>query len=109
MRAAFPDIEGIVPISLSIFIAWGVWIIVYVLWSLSSIWIYLERFGNNWINAVIAGSLTTIPVYGLFWLALFLMNLAKVDVIAIALPLAWFELIVAALILSWRKEKFDRT
>jgi len=102
MRAAYPENNEIVPINVPVILAWGIWVTIYLFWATSSIWIYFERFGTTIRNAVIAGSLATIPAYGLFWLALYLMNLATAKVILIALPMAWFELIVVALIVRSR-------
>lgn len=105
MRAAYPENADIVPITVPVILAWGIWIAIYLFWATSSIWIYCERFGATIRNAVIAGSLATLPAYGLFWLALYLMNLATADVILIALPMAWFELIVVALIVRSRMNR----
>ena len=107
VRAAYPDAEGIVPINLPVILAWGVWVTIYLFWAISSIWIFLERFGTSIRDSLLAGSLATIPIYGLFWLALYLMNLMTVDVIIIALPMAWVELIVAALIVRNRMKKLS--
>jgi len=105
MRADHPFATDILPLDLVTNLFWGIWIIVYVLWSLSYIWAILAHFGDNIVNALVAGLLAAIPVYGLFWLALYLMNIARMDVIAIALPLACFELCVASLLVLWRRKR----
>ena len=105
MRAAFPNVEDIVPITWPVVIAWGVWVTIYLAWFVSIIWIFFERFGTTVNIALIAGSMATIPVYGLFWLALYLMSLTTPMIILIALPLAWIELLIAAMIIRSRMIK----
>jgi len=102
IRATYPDGSDVLPVNIGVLLAWGVWVTIYLLWSASSIWIFLERFGASRKNAIISGSLCTIPTYGLFWLALYLMDFVEPDVIFVALPLAWVELIGVALIIQFR-------
>ena len=40
-------------------------------------------------------------VFVILWLGLYNMNIATIDVLAIALPMAWAEMVVAALIVWW--------
>jgi hypothetical protein len=42
-------------------------------------------------------------IFLIFWLGAFNMNLATPIILAVALPLAWVEMVVAAMIVRWGK------
>lgn len=107
MRAALPEVENVAPMSISVFLIWGVWDTILLLFATGFAWLYLERFGFGVRNALVAGTLFWLGVFGLLWLAIYNMNLATLDVLAVALPFAWLEQIVAALIVDWGMRKFD--
>lgn len=106
MRNAFPQLPDIVPMNLPIFLSWGVWDMLLVLVVSSFTWLYLERFGGGGRNAVRAGTLVWLAIFGILWLGLLNMNLATLRVVLTALPLAWFEMVVAALIVDWCRTRF---
>jgi hypothetical protein len=105
MKAAFPQIPGIAPMNIPVFLSWGVWDTI-VLCSVSGFaWLYLDRYGNNLRNAIVAGSIVWLSIFVTLWLGLFNMNLATPGIVAAMLPWAWVEMVVAALIvLHFRRQ-----
>jgi len=55
---------------------------------------------------VIAGTFVWLGIFGILWLGLLDMNLATLEILAIALPLSWLELVVAGLIVQFGMARF---
>lgn len=107
LREAHPLIEGVAPMNFGVFAVWGLWDTILVLAFTGFIWIFCDRFGAR-LSTLLAG--TTFfwaSVFVILWVGLFNMRLAPMSVLYIALPLAWIELIVAALIIRWGRSKFQ--
>ncbi len=100
MRAAFPQIADVAPMNLPVFLVWGIWDTILVAAATVIPWMALDRFGNSIRNAVLAGAAVWVTIFGILWLGLFNMNLATPGILAAALPLALFEMVVAALIVG---------
>ena len=105
MREALSDVANVAPMNLPVFLIWGVWDTILLLAVAGFVWLFLERFGEGFVQAVIAGSLIWIAIFGILWLGLYNMNLATPEILAIALPLAWLEMVVAALIVRWGRRR----
>ena len=99
MREALASVADVAPMSLPVFLIWGIWDTILLIAVTGFVWLYLERFGWTRSNALLAGSLVWGAIFGILWLGLYNMNLATPAILAIALPLSWLELVVAALIL----------
>ena len=106
MRNAFPQLPDIVPMNLPVFMSWGVWDTLLVFAVTGFSWMYFDRFGGGTKNAIQAGTLVWLAIFGVLWLGLLNMNLATPRVLLTALPLAWFEMIVAALIVDLCRRRF---
>ena len=102
MRAAFPETAGVAPMDWGVFLIWGLWDAVLVLAITGFVWLFLDRFGAGLSQAIAAASLFWLAVFGILWVGIFNMGLAPWPVLAVALPLAWLEMAVAALIVRWR-------
>lgn len=96
MRATLATVPGVAPMDLAVFLIWGVWDTLLVVMIVLFTWLYAQAFGASLRSAVIAGTLSWLFFFVLFWLALFNMNLAEPATLAVALPLAWFELVIAS-------------
>ena len=107
MREAFPQVEGIAPMNLPVFAIWGAWDAILVLAVTGFVFLFLERFGNGLLQAIMAGSLIWTAIFVILWLGLFNMNIATGAILAIALPLSWLEMVVAALIVNWGMRYFQ--
>lgn len=107
MREAFPQIEGIAPMNLPVFAIWGAWDAILVLAVTGFVFLFLDRFGNGLLQALVAGSLIWTAIFVILWLGLFNMNIATGAILAIALPLSWLEMVVAALIVNWGMRYFQ--
>ncbi len=100
MREAFPQFSDIAPMSVGIFMVWGLWDSILVFSITGFSWLFFERFGYSLRNAVIAGTLFWLAVFVILWLGLLNMNLATPTILMTALPLAWLEMTVAAIIVG---------
>ena len=87
--------------SVSIFLIWGIWDSILVVVATGFAWMFLERFGTTARNAILAGTALWITIFVILWLALYNMNLATPRIALTALPLAWIEMVGAALIVRW--------
>ncbi|MEO1017248.1 MAG: hypothetical protein AAFY56_06085 [Pseudomonadota bacterium] len=106
LRESFPQIPTVAPMNLGVFAIWGIWDTILVFATTGFAWLYLERFGRGWRQAVIAGTLVWLAIFVILWLGLFNMGLATWAILMIALPLSWLEMVVAALIVNWGMLRF---
>lgn len=100
MREALPQIPDVAPMDIQVFLIWGIWDLLLILAATIIPWLVLQQFGNHLRHAIMAGFGVWLTVFGLLWLGLFNMNLATLTILAVALPLALLEMLVAALIVS---------
>jgi hypothetical protein len=98
MRETLSMVPNVAPMNLVVFSIWGVWDTALVLMIMTVCWLYSERFGHDLKSSLIAGTICWLFFFVLFWLAMINMNLSNVHTAAIALPLAWFEQVVACAI-----------
>ena len=101
MREAFPMVPDVAPMNLPVFMIWGVWDTILVLTATLLPWMAMKIFGASALRAVLYGTGVWMPVFVILWLGLYNMNMATVGVLAVALPMAWVEMVVAALIVWW--------
>ncbi len=108
MRAAFPQIDNVAPMSWQVFALWGVWDTILVFSVTGFVWLILDRFGDRRRNAIVAGTLFWLSVFVILWLGIWNMNLTTPAVVTVALLLSWLEMVVAALIVNWGRQRFGR-
>lgn len=101
MREAFPMVPNVAPMNLPVFMIWGVWDTILVLTATLLPWMTMKVFGASALRAVLYGTGVWMSVFVILWLGLYNMNMATVGVLAVALPMAWVETVVAALIVWW--------
>ncbi len=95
MRAAFPDSLNVAPMDVGVFLSWAVWDTLLVLSVTLGAWLALRHFGQGLANVLSIGTGIWAAIFGILWLGLFNLNLAPASVLAVALPLAWLEMVVA--------------
>lgn len=100
LQGAFPDDPGVAAITPTIFAIWVVWDMVLVLAATGYVWLHLSFAGTTFGQAAAAATWFTLAVFGLLWLGVVNMGLAPAQMLAV-LPLAWAELMGAALIVRW--------
>lgn len=101
MHDAFPTLTDVAPMDLKVFAIWGIWDTILVMAVTTTSWLALEKFGAK--TKVVLTTATGIwaGIFVILWLGLFNMNLATVSILAVALPLAWIEMVVAVFIVRW--------
>jgi hypothetical protein len=97
-RETLAMVPEVAPMNISVFLVWGLWDTLLVVMTVALYWLVAERFGAGWPSVIAAGTLGWLFFFVLFWLAMLNMNLTDTSIAAIALPLAWFELVVASAI-----------
>lgn len=105
LHAAFPERPEIAQMDWVIFSIWGVWDLILILAATGFFWIWLERFGASIRQVILAASAFTVTVFGLLWLGVANMGLAPYSMIAVALPLAWLEQVIACGIVAWAMKR----
>ena len=100
LHAAFPGDAEVAPMSLGIFVVWGLWDLVLIAAATGFFWLWLERFGDGLRQIVYASAAFSLTVFGLLWLGVANMGLAPYTMIVVALPLAWAEQGIACWIVA---------
>jgi hypothetical protein len=100
MREQLSMIPEIGSVSLLSFSIWGIWAEVLTALVVFMFWLIAQRFGNTVRNAILAGTVSWLFFFVLFWVAQVNLGLASVSLAAAALPLAWIEMVVASWIAS---------
>ena len=101
MREAFPGLSDVAPMNIPVFLIWGVWDTIMVITATLLPWMAMQLFGATPMRFVVYGTGVWLGVFVILWLGLYNMNLATPGILAVALPLAWLEMVVAALIVWW--------
>lgn len=101
LKQAYPQISGVAAMDVTIFAIWGLWDTLLWLGICGFSWLYLERFGSTLSRALQAGTLFWLIAFVLLWVGVYNMGLSKPNILAIALPLSWLEMVIAALIMRW--------
>jgi hypothetical protein len=101
MRDNLVGVRDAAPMNLPVFLIWGIWDTILVLAATGFAWLILERFGTSLRVTIGAGTTIWAAIFLILWLGLWNMNLASLPIIAVALPLAWIEMVVAAGIVRW--------
>lgn len=101
LHETFPDRADIAPFTLPIFGLWSIWDTWLVFAATGFFWLYLNWAGSTIRQSLIAATVFTITVFGLLWFGIANMGLAPMRFFWTALPLAWVEQAVAALIVMW--------
>lgn len=96
LLAAFPDTDGIAPVSLSILASWGIWTFIFVYASTATYWMYFDRNGASIQNLLVISFMFTLVTIGLVWLAIANMGLAPLHLLFYAFPLGLVEQIISA-------------
>jgi hypothetical protein len=107
-REALPMVPDVAPMNLPVFLIWGLWDTLIVLAITLSSWLVFERFGYAKGTAVLAGTAVWVAIFVVLWVALLNLNLTTITIALVALPLAWVEMVIAALIALWCLERRQR-
>lgn len=99
LKQTYPQIDGVADMNLWIFLIWGTWDTVLWLGICAFSWFFLERFGDSVRQAILAGTLFWMVAFLLLWVGIWNMGLSQLPILAVALPLSWLEMVVAALIM----------
>lgn len=101
LQEAFPGRTDIAPFTLPIFGLWSIWDTWLVFAATGFYWLYLNWAGSGVRQSKIAATLFTITVFGLLWFGVANMGLLPMGFFWNAMPLAWVEQAIAALIVMW--------
>jgi hypothetical protein len=105
LQSAYPGRSDIGPFTLPVFASWSVWDTVLILAATGFYWLYMNWSGRSVRHALVAATYFTVTIFGLIWLGVVNMGFVPASFIWAALPLAWVEQAVAALIVWWAMGK----
>jgi hypothetical protein len=98
---AFPEDPKVAPVDWPTLMIWGLWDLLLIIAATGFYWLWLQRFGAG-ISQILSGSLAlSLTLFGLLWLGIANMGLAPIDLLWVALPLAWIEQAIACAIVAW--------
>jgi len=101
LRTEYANQTEVAAITPGIFVSWMIWDTVLIVAACTTYWLALLAFGNTCRTALYTATAFTVTVFGLLWLGLVNMGLVPPYFIAAALPLAWLEQTIAALLVRW--------
>lgn len=101
MQEALPTLPDVAPMSVPIFLIWGIWDTILVLSATLIAMLALERLGATHKTIFIVATGIWMSIFVLLWLGLYNMNLATPAVLLVALPLAWLEMFVAVHLVAY--------
>lgn len=102
---AHPFEGSVAPVDWSTLMIWGLWDLVLIVAASGFYWLWLRQFGPG-LSQILSGSLAfSATVFGLLWLGIANMGLAPIDLLWVALPLAWVEQGVACSIVAWAMQR----
>ncbi len=107
LRSTFPHDAGIGAITPEIFASWMIWDTILVFAATGFYWLWFVKFRIGLTEPAKASLAFTITVFGLLWLGVVNMGLAPPSFIVAALPLAWGEQFVAALLTYWSTQRLE--
>ena len=100
VKSFFNDKAGVVEMSSSISAIWILWDTLLTAILVFIFWLYAKSFGNNPKSVLISGTIVWLSVFVIFWVATANMGLSHWNILLIALPLSWVEMVVGTLIAS---------
>ena len=109
LRSTLSMVPNVAPMNLGVFLIWGAWDSLLVVMTVLTYWLWSAQFGAGLRSVLVAGTLSWLFFFVLFWVGLLNMRLAEWGLLALALPLAWFELVVASAIAEWGLRRFARS
>ena len=92
-----------------IFLIWGAWDTLLTALSVYLYWLYSRCYGDGIKSVFIAGTISWMFFFVLFWVGLANMNLSTWSLLFITLPLSWIEMVVASFIASKLFKYFSET
>jgi len=101
LHDSFPTAEHIATVTPLIFASWMLWDTILIIAATGFYWMFLLQFGVTLKNVFLSSLGFTISVFGLIWLGVVNMGLAPSSFLFAALPLAWIEQLIAAIIVFW--------
>lgn len=93
-------VPDVAPMNWAVFSIWGVWDTILTASLVFTYWLITHAFGNTIHSVLLAGTAFWSFFFLLFWIGMWNMGLAEPKLALIALPLAWFEMVVACFIAS---------
>lgn len=101
MRDALSMVPKVAPMNLQVFLVWGLWDTILVVAVCTIAWLAFDKFGFQIRTVLMTATGIWGTIFVILWLGLMNMNLATPEILLVALPLAWLEMLIAALIVRW--------
>lgn len=99
-KAYWNDLAQIADMNATIFLIWGVWDTLLTAMIAFMYWLYIQVFPNNSQAVLVAGTISWLFFFVLYWVGAANMGYSSWQILWITLPLSWLEVIIACLILK---------
>ncbi|MEM9487357.1 MAG: hypothetical protein AAGA83_27130 [Cyanobacteria bacterium P01_F01_bin.116] len=96
LRQSLAAIEGVAPMNWGVFAIWGGWDTLLTGLVVFMVGLFAQLYGNTLRSALIAGKISWLFFFVLFWVGMVNMGLAEWSLAGLALLWSWFELVVAS-------------
>lgn len=77
-----------------IFSIWGLWDTLLTMVLVFVVWLYGQVFGKSLRATISSATLVWAAIFVIFWVAAANMGLSSWNVLFVALPLSWFEMVI---------------
>jgi hypothetical protein len=101
MRDALSMVPEVAPMNLQVFLVWGLWDTILVVAVCTIAWLAFDKFGFQIRTVLMTATGIWGTIFVILWLGLMNMNLATPEILLVALPLAWLEMLIATFIVRW--------
>jgi len=96
VKSFFDNKTGVAEMNWRIFTIWGFWDTLLTAVLVFVFWLYSKSYGFGTKSALISGTIVWSAVFVIFWVATANMGLSDWNILFIALPLSWVEMIIGA-------------
>ncbi|MBX2863646.1 MAG: hypothetical protein KTR27_08825 [Leptolyngbyaceae cyanobacterium MAG.088] len=96
LRQSLATLANVAPMNWGVFAIWGGWDTLLTGLVVFMVWLFSQQYGNNLRSALMAGTISWLFFFVLFWVGMVNMGLAEWSLLGIALPLSWVELVIAS-------------
>lgn len=86
--------HAVAEMNLVIFSIWGLWDTLLTAILVFVVWLYGQVFGRSIRSILTSASLVWVAIFVIFWVASANMGLSNWQILWVALPLSWIEMVV---------------
>ncbi|MDW3193985.1 MAG: hypothetical protein R8G66_16545 [Cytophagales bacterium] len=86
--------QAVAEMNVVVFSIWGLWDILLTGVLVFVVWLYGQVFGSSMKSILTSATLVWAAVFVIFWVASANMGLSNWEILLVALPLSWIEMVI---------------